>query len=154
MQFLTFEDFKTVIDLTILRDILDYPEVTGTPSAGDAALISEAQDMLDRSELAAMDEARGWLLGKYDIDTDFAKTGTERQPILVMKVVDIALYNIHCILNPKSIPAIREKRYDDAITWFRNVNEGIINPAGLTKPTNGSKSHIHFGSNPKRGHYI
>jgi hypothetical protein len=154
MQFLTFEDFKTVIDLNILRDIIDYPEVTGTPSAEDAALIAEAEDMLDRSELAAMDEARGWLLGKYDIDTDFAKTGTNRQPILIMKLVDIALYNIHCILNPKVIPAIREKRYDDAITWFRNVNEGIINPKGLTKPENGSKDHIFFGSNPKRGHYI
>lgn len=154
MQFLTFQDFKTVINLDVLRDILDYPEVTGTPSVDDAALILEAEDMLDRSELAAMDEARGWLLGKYDIDTDFAKTGAERQAILVMKIVDIALYNIHCILNPKAIPSIREKRYDDAITWFNNVNEGIINPAGLTKPTDGSKSHLYMGSNKKRDHYF
>lgn len=154
MQFLTFEDFKTVISLDRLRDILDYPEVNGTPSPAEQALIDEAEDILDRSELAAMDEARGWLIGKYDIDTDFAKTGDDRQPILIMKVVDIALYNIHCILNPKAIPAIREKRYDDAITWFNNVNQGIINPAGLTKPENNSKSHVLFGSNRKRDHYF
>ena len=154
MQFLTFNDFKTVINLEKLRDILDYPDVTGTPSPQQQELIDEAEDMLDRSELAAMDEARGWLVGKYDIDTDFAKTGTSRQPILIMKLVDIALYNIHCILNPKAIPAIREKRYDDAITWFREVNEGNINPPGLTKPENGSKSHVMFGSNRKRDHYF
>lgn len=154
MTFLTLNDFGMVIDLQIFKDIIDMPEVTGTPSPSAQAAIDMANELLDDSELAAILEAKSHLSSRYLIDTDYAKTGNDRNQLLVLKTVDIALYNIHSILNPKQIPDIRIKRYDDAIAWFMQVNRGEINPVGLTKPTDSTKEPVQFGSNPKRDHYF
>lgn len=154
MIFLTLADFSMVIDLQIFKSIIDYPEIEGSPTPEEIEALELANELLDNSELTAISEAKSHLASRYLVDTDFGKTGAAREKLLVLKVVDIALYNIHAILNPKQIPDIRMKRYDDAIDWFKMVNQGIINPTGLTKPTDNSKNHIQFGSNKKRDHYI
>jgi phage gp36-like protein len=154
MTFLTIDDFGMVIDLQIFKDIIDMPEVIGTPNQSQQAAINLANELLNDSELAAILEAKSHLSSRYLIDTDFAKTGNDRNQLLVLKTVDIALYNIHSILNPKQIPDIRIKRYDDAIAWCMQVNRGEINPVGLTKPTDGSKQAVQYGSNRKRDHYF
>jgi len=156
MTFLTIEDFAMVINPQIFKDIIDYPEVPAgeEPTNEELALLEEANTLLDKSELAAISEAKTYLAKRYMVDIDFSKVGSARDHLLVIKVIDIALYNIHAILNPKQIPEIRIMRYDNAIEWLREVAAGNVSPNGLTKPEDGSNNLIQFGSNKKRDHYI
>ncbi len=155
MIFLELADFGKVIDTQIFYDLIEYPEFEDedNPTEDEEEALTVAQALLDEEELTAMEEAKSYLSSRYLIDEDFAKTGDARNRLLVLKVVDVALYNIYARLNPKQVPDLRLKRYDDAMTWFSDVNEAKINP-DFTKPEDGTKNHVQYGSNKKREHYF
>ena len=156
MIFLIKPDFNISIDEDILDELIEYPfiEEDADPTTDEQELIDAAMALLDLGENAAIEEATGYLTARYLTDEIFNKTGSDRNGMIIMRVVDIALYHIHARLNPKEIPEIRAKRYDDAIKWFLDVNSGIINPPGLPKPEDNSKAALLFGSNKKRDHYF
>lgn len=61
--------------------------------------------------------------------TDWTK-GDDRNPQLVTMGIDCALYFLFQRVNPRQIPELRVKRYDNAIEWLKAVNNGNI-AAGL-----------------------
>ena len=71
-----------------------------------------------------------------------------RNKAIVRCIVDIALYDLHSHISPGSIPELRVKRYDDAMSWLNKVMKGQINP-GLPV-VEGQESGVHrLGSNDK-----
>lgn len=156
MRFLILEDFDAVIDREILYDLIEYPEFEDpdNPTPEEQELVVEALAKIDLAERSAIGEAEGFLNSRYLIADIFNRTGIERAAVIVLRITDMTLYHLHGITNPKSVPAIRAKKYNDALDWFEQVNEGKINPGNLPKPTDTSKDMILFGSNKKRNHYI
>ncbi|MCZ2128845.1 MAG: DUF1320 domain-containing protein [Bacteroidia bacterium] len=118
--------------------------------------ISSDPSLWTASELQAQEEITGYLRNRFDVADIFSKINNDRNPRIVMLMVDIVLYHIHSRIAPRNIPEIREVRYEQAIEWLKAVNKGTIVPdlPMLDDPINGgSLSELKLGSNPKLNHY-
>jgi phage gp36-like protein len=131
-RFLNEEDYDSSMYKEILEAITRY----------NPAIILEAED-------AAQEEMTSYLSARYNTTAIFDARNDERNKLIVLFMKDISLYHLHCISNPRAIPKLREKRYDDAIAWLQSVSKQEINPS-LPTPDNDSKDYIRHGSNPKR----
>jgi phage gp36-like protein len=81
-----------------------------------------------QSELAAQTEMESYLRDRYDVADIFSNTDDDRNPLIVMYMVDIALYHLFSAITPRNVPQIRMDRYDAAINWLKAVASGKINP--------------------------
>ena len=74
--------------------------------------------------------------------------GDNRNPQMVMYMIDITLYHLHSRIAPRNIPQLRIDRYDAAISWLKMAMKGSITAALPTKqPPQGAR--IRAGSNIK-----
>lgn len=137
MAFLTDNDYKTLI-----KDV-NLTQVTG----GVAAVRTQ-------SELAAQQEIESYLNQRYQVPQIFNKTGNSRNALIVMYMIDVALYHMHSRVTPRNIPQIRIDRYDSAIAWLKMVSKGAITPdlPRLTDEEGEGKLRSRYGSNPKMNH--
>jgi hypothetical protein len=105
----------------------------------------------------AESEAKGYL-HKYDIDAIWAKTGDERDDLLMIWLKDIAVWHYINIANPGVDFSLRERRYNAAIAWLKGVQKGDIVPDfPVPLESTGDEANTTpflIGSNPKRGNYI
>lgn len=76
--------------------------------------------------------------------------GDTRNQQLVMVCLDIALYILHTRIAPRNIPDLRVKRYDDAISWLKDVAKGQYITADLPtiQPSQGNR--VQWGSEIKK----
>lgn len=111
MAFITKDDFKGVCDPMTLE------------------VIGQADDRnLARAIGYAQEEVSSYLRSRYDVVKTFQKEGDERNAQLVMIVCDVALYHLVAWL-PKRIGfEIRETRYNNAISWLKDVQAGRATP--------------------------
>lgn len=108
-QFVELTDY----DASIHREILD-------------ALVREDIGIVEICEDRAIAEMRCYLSKRYDCDSIFSATGDARNQLVLMMVVDIAVYHIFCIHNPQKLSQVRKDRYERAVEWMRQVaNEKI-----------------------------
>jgi phage gp36-like protein len=114
-------------DSTIHREILD-------------AVVRNDDAIIDVAEDAAIQEMRGYLSQKYNCDMIFSASGTERNHLILMFAKDITVYHLFCIHNPMKMSKMREDRYNRAIEWLKDVQQGNIVPDGL--PTISSDKDI------------
>lgn len=124
-----------------------YAEQFTAISGIDDTLITAAID-------GATAEAKSYL-HKFDVATEFAKTSTERNALLVIFVKDMAVWHYINLANPGIDLAIREKRYNSAIAWLKGVQAGEIVPdLALPTPVEGEAGGFAWGSNTKRDNHI
>lgn len=122
-----------------------YPEIQAAIIRGQSTIIE-----LHINEALAYVQSR--LSVKYDMDAEFAKTGADRNNLLLKFTKDIAIYYLYDL--PETIPDKRIKAYDDAIAFFDDVVKGRAVLAGVPKavieddPNNGGT--ISYGSEQKR----
>jgi phage gp36-like protein len=88
-------------------------------------------------------------LGSYDADAIFATSGTSRNALLLIFVKDIAVWHLINLSNYQADFETRQKRYDRAIAWLKDVQKGNVTP-DLPVTTVESNSKVTWGSNPKR----
>ncbi len=103
--------------------------------------------------LAAIDMAQEFaeskLMKHYDIEAIFSQTGTERSPLLIKFIKDIAIWEIIGLSNPSIDYEDKKLRYQDAVNWLTAVYKGM--PANFPrKEEEVSSSSFAFKSNPKR----
>ncbi|MBR3565339.1 MAG: DUF1320 family protein [Paludibacteraceae bacterium] len=111
MAFITKDDFKAVCDPATL-EVIDQTD----------------NDNLNRAIGYAKEEVASYLRSRYDVDKAFSKEGNDRNPQLVMILCDVALYHLVAWL-PKRIGfEIRETRYNNAISWLKDVQSGKATP--------------------------
>ena len=120
-QFITLEDY----DASIHREILDALLRHESPTE-DAAIIEICEDR-------AIDEMRSYMDKFYDCDTIFGATGTDRNQLVLMMALDIAIYHIFCQHNPYKMSEVRKDRYNRAIEWLKAVAAGKITIAGAPR---------------------
>lgn len=104
-------------------------------------------------ELKAQAEIESYLCERYDIHAIFSAEGGDRNTLIKMFTVDIAVYHLFCAVAPRNVPQIRLDRYNAAIKWLDMVRKGQINP---NLPLSGDKTNVAsnsiFGSNAKNGY--
>lgn len=137
MAFIEKSDFNDAIRNNILDDI------------------TEADDTkIDKAIAEAISYMKGYLNNRYDVVEIFNKTGALRDETILNHGVNIAIYNLHRLINPRKLPTFRSTLRNDAKDWLLDVSKGIINPPTLPVPVSGEKNYILFGSNTKRNNQI
>lgn len=104
----------------------DYRTVIGESAL---AIVSQASaEVRQSAELMAQEEMSGYLRPRYDVAAVFGSEGDERNPLVVMYLCDIALYNMAASLPQKMGMEVRQMRYERAISWLEEVSKGNIVP--------------------------
>ena len=135
-QFVNIEDY----DASVHREILD-------------ALVRDDQSLVEICEDRAIAEMRCYLSKRYDCDAIFSASGEDRNQLILMMVIDIAVYHIFCIHNPQKLSQIRKDRYERAVEWMRAVADEEISIEGvpmLPEDERASKASLMFKSNRNR----
>lgn len=84
--------------------------------------------------------------------TDAAWTyGDNRNLSIVQRVIDICLYNLHAIINPRNIPELRASRYDACIKFLEDTVRGKMN-INLPPFVAQKGYHMRAGSNTPTTH--
>lgn len=141
MAFITPEELETHL----------YKENIEAISRKDGTILTAAID-------AAIEEAYGYL-GAYDRKRIFSATGSRRNPLLLIFVKDIAVWHFVNLCNAGCDLELREKRYDRAVAWLRQVQKGettanlpVIDNDGDGKPD--TAGEYIYGSNPRRNQHF
>ena len=92
-QFIELKDY----DASIHKEILD-------------ALVREDDTLVEICEDRAVAEMRCYLSKRYDCNKIFNATGENRNQLVLMIAIDIAVYHIFCIHNPRNLSGIRKDR--------------------------------------------
>lgn len=135
-QFIDLKDY----DASIHREILD-------------ALTREDNAVVEICEDRAVAEMRCYLSKRYDCDKIFAAIGDERNQLVLMMAIDIAVYHIFCIHNPRNLSPMRKERYERAVEWLKAVAAEEISIDGvplLPEDVRANKSNFLMKSNRKR----
>ena len=136
--FITTTDYPAVI----------HSEILNALTRGDNTIIEEAEDR-------AIEEMKGYLSSRYDVENIFNKTGSDRNKVILQYALDIAIYRLHIIHNPQKMPESRLALYEQAIEWLKQVSKGMINPPDLPvlSPQN-VHGQVLYGSNDKRSNHF
>lgn len=138
--FINPEDY----DASIHKEILD------AVTRNDAQIIEICEDR-------AISEMKGYLSAKFDCEKIFSATGEARHQLVLMMAIDIAIYHLFCIHNPRNISEIRVERYKRAIEWCKQVRGGEVNPQDLPlleQEVREASAGIQVRSNPKRNNFF
>ena len=139
-NFITTEDYNASIHQEILDAVI----------RSDSAIIEVVEDR-------AIAEMRGYMSRRYDCDKVFSAEGEERNELVLMMAIDIAIYHLFCIHNPRMMSEIRVERYERAIKWLEGIRKGDITVDGLPEVENevkDSTSQFQIRSNRKRNNNI
>lgn len=134
MIFLKHDDFTVTIDDNLLNQI-----------------IKNQPALLDSIELMAIAEMQSYLASRFDVANIFNKQGNQRNPLIVLYLIDIILYHLHARVSPRNISQLRVDRYNQAIEWLKMASTGIIQPDLPLKKDNmgDADDRLKWGSNPK-----
>ncbi|WP_294549541.1 phage protein Gp36 family protein [uncultured Bacteroides sp.] len=135
-QFIDLKDY----DASIHKEILD-------------ALTREDDTVIEICEDRAIAEMRCYLSKRYDCDKIFSATGEKRNQLVLMIAIDIAVYHIFTIHNPRNLSPIRKERYERAVKWLESVADEDISVDGaplLPEEVRVNKSNFLMKSNRKR----
>ena len=135
MAFLIEDDYKLQVRDYELDDITGYTEAIRL-----------------QSELAAQAEMESYLRDRYNVGIIFSKTADERNPLIVLYMIDIDLYHLFSSVAPRNVPQIRMDRYDAAVAWLKMVAKGQLNPdLPVNNDADGKRIDSIVGSNTKNG---
>lgn len=138
MIFLTQTDFAKTINGEILDQVIRFDDTK-----------------VDGAELSAIELMKSYLSARYDVGAIFSATGNARNPLIVMYLVDIVLFDLHSIISPAKTPQLRADRYQLALDWLQRVQALKCNPdLPLPTPDPTIKDYVRFGSNLKRSNHI
>lgn len=91
------------------------------------AIVSDEEnndDIMNTAELTAIEEISGYLRNRYKVADIFS--GTERNPLIVMRTADIMLYHLCAKLPGRMNYEVRLERYEAAIKWLQDIQKGNV----------------------------
>lgn len=139
-KFINLEDY----DASIHREILD-------------AITRNDEAVIEICENRAIKDMRGYLSTRYDVDALFSAEGSARNELVLMMAIDITVYHLFCIHNPKNLSQIRKDRYERAVEWLKQVAAFEITVDGapkLSEELEKQNSPWLMKSNPKRTNHL
>jgi phage gp36-like protein len=129
----------------------EYLDLTKGINEETLQVISRNQDNAENAIKEAVQEVVSYLSSRYDMKAELTKSSSSRNEMVVKLIRDIALYNCFSIYNPSKIPEIRRQKYEDSISFLKQVQaeKATLNLTRLQGVTSTS-SYVEFGSNSKR----
>lgn len=117
-------------------------------------IIQRKENVQHQAELAAQGEIESYLRQRYDVVKIFSATGVDRNALIILYMVDIAIYHLHANTAGDVIPEMRIIRYNAAKDWLKAVAKGEISPDLPEKQEEGNGENTgsqvtEFGSRPK-----
>ena len=109
-------------DASIHREILDALLRKDAPGYDP--------NIIEICEERAVAEMRTYMAKRYDCDAIFSARGDERNQLILMFALDMAIYHIFCQHNPYKISPVREDRYKRAIEWLKGILKGDVSVDG------------------------
>ena len=132
-------------------------EITSHLNVEQIEAISDGDEtMLQAAIDGAMVESKGYLHA-FDMDVELAKTGTQRNALLIIFIKDIAVWHFINICNVSTDLVLREKRYDRAVSWLISVQKGNVMPDLPAKvDESGTDENLPYKvtSNTKRNNHV
>lgn len=136
---------------------LVYPNDYKVASRDEVVKAVVRQDLtaIEMAAQAAVEEMRGYIKTRgYDTVAAFGAVGDARHPLLVLFGADIALYHLYSALARQQMPEEKQKRYDRAIQWLKDVQRGDVELTGvplITDPATGADQNnpVKWGSAPR-----
>lgn len=98
----------------------------------------------------AVEFATTKLSKEYDTEAIFSQRGSQRSPLLVKIIKDIAIWELIGLTNPAVDYNDKKFRYEQAVNWLNAVYKGM--PANLPRreDTPQAVKSFSYHSNPKR----
>lgn len=138
-----FIDIKDY-DASIHREILD-------------SLVRDDESLVEICEERAIAEMKCYLGKRYDTKAIFDAREDERNQLVLMMALDIAVYHIFSIHNPMKIAQVRKDRYERAKEWLTAVADEHISISDaplLPEEVRVSSSTFMMSSNIKRQNHM
>ena len=131
---------------------LDIEDLTKGIHAEVLNVITRSPENARQAIIEAQAEVESYLTARYDIRTEWNRSGDARCAMVVKIVRDIALYNCYNISNPVNMPESRRNAYKDAVAYLKEVQAERASIDRLTRltGTTGTSSYVSFGGNSKR----
>lgn len=107
-MYITLEDYRSYITSELLDMILQHPDDDNTDIIGDASKFAEGTIATFAGSL-------------YDTAGEFAKTADDRNYLVLMWAIHIAVYIIHQRIADDQVPEKVIKNYDDTIADLHKV---------------------------------
>jgi hypothetical protein len=130
MAYIKIDDYS----LRITKEYLDQILAQAVENTG----LTEEQVRQD-SEETAYAEISAFLTGKYIIEDELAKDATapvdDRNKIVLKCALDMSIYFIHWVINPRDVPELREKAYTNCREMLAAFRDGEL--IFLTPPASG-----------------
>lgn len=93
---------------------------------------TDLTDTTDSIELTAESMAiakmKSALNGRYDVAAVFAATGSDRNPLIVLHVLNLFVYLLYRRINPRKIPEEVKLDHEETLEWLRDVAHGKESP--------------------------
>ncbi|HBL73835.1 MAG: DUF1320 domain-containing protein [Bacteroidetes bacterium GWF2_42_66] len=125
--------------------------------AENIEVITRGDDTMTEAAIdAAIQEAKGYLAA-FDRTAIFGAVGTNRNPLLLTFVKDIAAWHLINLCNAGTEFKVRQDRYERAVNWLKEVQKGNVQPdLPALEDTEGVEitNPIRFGSNEKRNQHF
>jgi hypothetical protein len=127
MAYLDTADYSLRISVDhLITDIL--------PQAAESSGFSLDQ-VRTNAERRAMAYVKSYLVGRYNIDAEFANTGSSRDFLVMSAVIDLSLCTLHKTINPRDIPEQIANACVAVEEWLEQVRDGEIILSIPPKPT-------------------
>lgn len=114
--------------------------------------------LLDKAELRAIKVMQSHLNARYNVEEIFNKVEPNRDQAILGFCIDLTLYYLYRMANPRKVPSYRKEAYIDAMDWLDGVKDGSIVPKGLPlsldEDGNNIKAEYRYGSLSKRTNHI
>lgn len=135
MAFINKADVSRYLDVSTIDQLTD----------GNDTLVDEA--ILD-----AQDRVEEIIQARYDMNAEFAKTGTARHRSLLKHTINITIYFLFQRLYTNVIPEGRIEAWEQAEIWLRDVFAGrVMVDMDKLDETNEQGWPLRWGSNTKKG---
>lgn len=133
MSYLSKSDYTITTAITHLDEILTQ--------AVESSGLTEDQ-CRQNAEATAQALIVGKLTALFNINAEMAKASsdTTRDRLIILIMVNIALFFIYKTANPRDIPELREKAYDEAISLLKDIwQQTMTTTLTLNAPTLGAE---------------
>ncbi len=132
------------IDKTDIERYLEADTIDQLTDSNDAT-VNEA--ILDAEE-----RIREKISPRYNMDVEYAKTGTDRSRSLMKHCINLAIYFLFERLYIDVLPEGRVVAYNEAEKWLDDVYEGRLNVTLATNDDDNEEGWpFRWGSQPKKG---
>lgn len=135
MAFINKTDLTRYLELETIDQLTD-----GTDSIVDEAILDAEERIKEK------------ISPRFDMTTELAKTGTDRNRSLMKHCISLAIFNLFQRVHIDVLPEGRENAYAEAEKWLDDVYMGKVNVELATvDETNEKGWPIRWGSQTKRG---